>query len=89
MSGPIKWDDPTWLFVPESTVVDDVWDVTLTIGSDYQEDHAVRLFATIEYRLAQSVAHFDDISYDDRLVASVRSELVSQAIVVVRHAPTM
>ena len=39
-------------------------------------DLALRLFATIEFRLAQCISHFDDLSIDNCLVKSVRSELV-------------
>lgn len=72
----MDWDDPAWLYAPRAPVTDDFWDIADTIGTDYQEDRAIRLFTTIEHRLACCVAHFDDVSLDSRLVSSIRSELV-------------
>lgn len=76
MTSEVDWNDPTWLFAPRADVTDDLWDILDTVGADYQQDRALGLFTTIEYRLACCITHFDDFTRDDRLVKSVRSELV-------------
>lgn len=76
----LDWNNPTWLFAPGASVTDDIWDIRDTVGADYQEDRALRLFTTIEFRLACCITHFDDFSQDDRLVNSVRSELVRRVV---------
>ena len=75
--NPTEWNDPSWLYAPGAPVVDDFWDVLDTVDADYQEERALRLFKTIERRLACCAVHFHDFTADTRVLASMKSELVS------------
>ena len=65
-----------WLFVPDLFAVDSQDEMYRTVANDYDSERSLRLFATIQSRLAQTVLHFDHFSGDVRVVEAMRSELV-------------
>ncbi|KZV69444.1 hypothetical protein PENSPDRAFT_665793 [Peniophora sp. CONT] len=71
-------EQPVWdnsLLIPGMRAVDSPLQLQQTIVRDYHKNPTLRLFATIELRLAKCVTHFDDLIGHPRIIPSMRSEL--------------
>lgn len=65
-----------WLFAPNADVADSLYEVGEIVYGDYDKIQAIRLFYSIEQRLAEIILYFDDVSGDERLIDSITTELV-------------